>query len=271
MIQPWLLTLAQTVEESNLLPPETFDAHVLSLPIVLAIVGAAAVALGVYVVRNKLAKRSALRGFVGLVDQDGFEIVHDEDTLRLTAERVGELFGEQAIYARQLRLAGVLRRVDDDGLVIDAAQVSLGLEASNANINTLVKLVLIIHRPGMDLPEFSLLPNHFLFATVQKDPVFHHSGAFGRKNLVLGEDKYFIAHTISGRAREELADNGELVIESRDGLLAFYLHDERIQAKDLPAFVTRCLSLSRTMIDNAADYRPTPEAKRTTRHPLLQM
>jgi len=207
--------------------------------------------------------------FLKLQETMGFAPVGDEDELRMIAERIGELFGEHAIYARQLHLAGALRRTDEHGATLDAVQVRLGLDASNANINTLAKLVVIAQCNGVDLPEFSLLPNHFLFATVQKDPVFHHSGAFGRRNLVLGEDKYFIGHALGGDVREELAENRELVIESRDGVLAFYLHDERVQAKDLPGFVDRCGRLTRAILDNASSYDSAPVPTRPReRYPL---
>ncbi len=263
MATMWLTLLAQTMEETR----TSRGALSALLGVLLVVI----VGTAVWLVRCRVREAGDREGFMDLCESLGFEPVHGQEALQRISERIGELFGEQAIYARQLRLAGVLRSVEQDGLTIDAAQVRLGLDASNANINTLSKLVLLIHLPGPPLPEFSLLPNHFLFATVQKDTVFHHTGTFGRRNLVLGEDKWHIAHILGQDVRDALADNRELVIESRGDLLAFYLHDERVQPADLAAFINRCTHLTRLMAGNAETYTPSPRAGRTTRHPLLNV
>jgi len=243
-----------------------------SLGLVIGLVAVAALMFVVWLIRTRQRTVVERERFVRLQETMGFGPVADEDELRQIAERVGELFGEHAIYARQLHLAGALRRAGGDGLIVDAVQVRLGMDASNANINTLAKLVVMVHGQALSLPEFSLLPNHFLFSTVQKDPVFHHTGAFGRRNLVLGEDKWFIAHVLGGDVRDALAENRDLVIESRDGLLAFYLHDERVQARDLAGFVNRCLTLSRGMVAHAGAYKPAAAASHPReRYPLRQV
>lgn len=215
----------------------------------------AAVAGAVSAVRRRREDADLL----GLIHARGFDPIDDHDELARVAQRVEALFGELAMYARHLRLVGVLR-VERSRYVLDAAHVILGIEgpqsASNANLATLNKLVLIAH--GMDavLPDFSLAPNHFLFKQVHPDPVFNHSGAFGRRNLVLGADAYHIAHVLGGEVRSMLAGNRDLVIESRGGVLAFYLHDERVQPKRLAAFVERVESLAEAMLANAGSWSP---------------
>ncbi len=253
-------------------PTDAAPNGTLVLPLLLVAALVVIVLFAVWLIRAHLHEAHERELFLELQGTMGFEPVSGEDELRIIAERIGELFGEHAIYARHLRVAGALRRIEDDGLTLDAAQVRLGMDTtSNANIYTLAKLVIMIHRDDLVLPEFSLVPNHFLFASVQRNPVFHHSGEFGRHNLVLGDDKWFIAHTLSGDARDALADNRDLVIESRGNLLAFYLHDERVQSAELEAFIDRCLTLSHHMILNAHAYTPAREPRRVTRHPLLQM
>lgn len=227
------------------------------------------VALGLWGVRAVLDRRAQRRGFLGLIDAAGFEPVRGRDELREIAAGLSELFGEQAMYARQVHVAGALQRREDDGLRLVAAHLILGLEASNANIATLDKFVLTITGFSAALPDFSLEPNHFLFATVQKDPVFHHTGRFGRRNLVLGDDKWFIAHVLGEPVRELLAENRELVMEAREDRVAFYLHDERVQPGDLPAFVEHCVAVTRAAVANAATYRPSTRSRRGSSEPLL--
>jgi len=240
-----------------------------TLLLVLGMVGVVALAFAVWGVRALRHRQAQRRGFVGLIEAAGFEPVQGQDQLGRIADDLSELFGEQAMYARQVRVAGALKREEDDGLRLIAAHLVLGLEASNANIATLDKFVLTITGFSPRLPAFSLEPNHFLFATVQKDPVFHHTGKFGSRNLVLGEDKWFVAHVLSENVRELLADNRDLVLEAREDRLAFYLHGERVQPNDLPAFVERCNAISRAIIANAPTYRPSTRQRRGTHESLL--
>jgi len=255
------LTFAQLID--------TPDGGTPTLLLVLAMVGVVALAFTVWGVRAVLHRQAQRRGFLGLMESAGFEPVQGQDQLGRIADDLSELFGEQAMYARQVRVAGALKREEDDGLRLVAAHLVLGLEASNANIATLDKFVLTVSGFAPALPVFSLEPNHFLFATVQKDPVFHHTGKFGRRNLVLGEDKWFVAHVLDEPVRDLLADNRDLVIEAREDRLAFYLHDERVQPGDLPAFVERCAAISRAIIANAPTYRPSNRQRRGTHESLL--
>ncbi len=240
-----------------------------TLWLVLGMVGVVAVAFTTWGLRAVLHRRAQMRGFLGLIETAGFEPVSGQEALRGIAEELSALFGEQAMYARQVRVAGALRREEDDGLVLVAAHLVLGMEASNANITTLDKFVLSISGFEPRLPVFSLEPNHFLFATVQKDPVFHHTGKFGSRNLVLGEDKWFVAHVLGENVRALLAENRDLVIEAREDRLAFYLHDERVQPGDLPAFVERCVAITRAIVANAPMYRPNARVRRGGHEALL--
>lgn len=243
-----------------------------TLLLVVGMVAVVALFFFVWAVRAMVGQRVQRRGFVGLIDEAGFEPMHGREALGRVARDLSELFEEQAMHARQVRVAGALRRVEDDGLVLTASHVVLGLESnrasSNANITTLNKFVLMVSGFEPRLPDFSLTPNHFLFATVQKTPVFHHTGRFGSRNLVLGDDKWFIAHVLGENVRELLADNRELVVESLGDRLAFYLHDERVQPADVPAFVERCVAISRAIIGNAPGYRPIDRPRRM-RAPML--
>ncbi|NBC10993.1 MAG: hypothetical protein GVY24_04555 [Planctomycetes bacterium] len=258
-----MITLGQFID--------TPDGGAPTLLLVLAMVGVVALAFTVWGVRAVLHRQAQQRGFLGLIEAADFEPVQGQEQLGEIADDLSELFGEQAMYARQVRVAGALQRQEDDGLRLVAAHLVLGLEASNANITTLDKLVLTVSGFTPRLPTFSLEPNHFLFATVQKDPVFHHTGRFGRRNLVLGEDKWFVAHVLGENVRELLAENRDLVIEAREDRLAFYLHDERVQPADLPAFVERCAAISRAIITNAPTYRPDTRSRRGTHESLLSV
>ncbi|MEM6553998.1 MAG: hypothetical protein AAF750_17925 [Planctomycetota bacterium] len=187
---------------------------------------------------------------LALLDDPDIHPVTGQDHLADASDRVQTVLKLMAFYARQIHLPAVLQ-LTNQPFAVDITHAVLGLERSNANHQTLDKLVVICHAfPAHTppLPDFQLLPAHPLFRSVYRQPVFDHTSPFGKTNLVIATDHRAVQDRIHRGTRALLADNRDLCITAEQGLLAFYLHAETVQPPDLPAHLTRCLTLTHTLL-----------------------
>jgi hypothetical protein len=237
--------------------PLTVDETFLHWPWAVAALVVMVVLVAAGLVLGKLRQRTDRRRFLELADELSLEIVRRPDELEQVAQRVRRVFRGMEMYTRRLKLSGVMRdRLD--GMVVEVTHVVMGMERSNAQHHTFDKVVVLVHGLSDRLPTFKLMPNNALFKQVHRRPVFAHSSPFGRRNLVLGEDRLVVQHVLGPEVRTMLQSNRELCIDSRDGLIAAYLHDERVQPADLPAFVDRTVALAQAMSERAEHYVADP-------------
>ncbi|MEM1212074.1 MAG: hypothetical protein AAGI68_07225 [Planctomycetota bacterium] len=198
---------------------------------------------------------------LALLDDPDIEAVTGQDNLADASSRVQVILKLMAFYARQIHLPAVLR-LTNQPFAVEITHAVIGMERSNANHQTLDKLVVVCHAFPEDtppLPDFQLLPSHPIFRSVYRQPVFDHSSPFGKRNLVLGTEHRAVQDRLHREARALLADNRDLCITAEQGLLAFYLHAETVQPRDLPAHLTRCLTLAHTLLEPPnRDPRATP-------------
>ncbi|MEX0887471.1 MAG: hypothetical protein WD009_13635 [Phycisphaeraceae bacterium] len=196
-------------------------------------------------------RRNRVRGFEAFRQQPGFEPVAGAEDLERLAEDVADVFGDLAMYARQLHIAGALRYHARDDFDIEIAHVVLGMEASNAQHQSMEKIVVFVRGFDAALPSFRILPNNFMFRHIHRNKVFDAETKFGENNLVLGTDTALIRAVINDEVREALRDNRTRVIEARPDYLACFLHDERVEPADLERFVAECVALAGLLRDAA--------------------
>lgn len=212
--------------------------------------GAAAVAL-IWAAASWYGRRRGVKHFKDFAQQPGFEPIDDHDELAALSESVGDVFSDMSMYARQLTIRGALRH-PDDAFKVNVVHVVIGFEASNAQHQTMDKVVVLVSGFDAPLPRFRLLPSNFMFRQIHRNPVFDAGSAVGRSNLVLGRDHQRIRAVLDGGAAELLQNNRALVIEARPALLAFFLHDERVEPDDLGTFVADCLNIATAVRADAA-------------------
>ncbi|MEX0655636.1 MAG: hypothetical protein WD534_13950 [Phycisphaeraceae bacterium] len=213
--------------------------------------GAAIVAI-IWATAVWYSRRNRTQSFHAFVQQPGFEPINDRDQLETLSETVGDVFGDMSMYARQLTIKGALHYPSDE-FDVKVVHVVLGFEASNANHQTMEKVVVMVSGFDTPLPRFRLLPNNFLFRHIHRNKIFDATTKFGEHNLVLGREHDRIRGVFGDDVRALLKDNRAMVIEARADLLAFFLHDERVEPKDLGAFVAECLNLAGLIRKSAAN------------------
>ncbi len=202
-------------------------------------------------------RRNRLRGFEAFRKQSGFEPVTGRENLERLAEDVADVFGDLAMYARQIRIPGALRYAARDDFDVEVAHVILGMEASNAQHQSMEKIVVFVRGFDAPLPRFRILPNNFMFRHIHRDRVFDTETKFGENNLVLGADQASIRAVLSPTVQQALRDNRTRVIEARPDYFACFLHDERVEPANLEDFVAECLTLAELLRDATRDASET--------------
>ncbi|MFA9479929.1 hypothetical protein ACERK3_16720 [Phycisphaerales bacterium AB-hyl4] len=202
-------------------------------------------------------RRGRTQRFDAFVQQPGFEPINDQKQLETLSESIGDVFGDMSMYARQLTIRGALHYPSEE-FDVKVVHVVLGFEASNAQHHTMEKVVVLVSGFKHPLPRFRVMPNNFLFRHIHRNKIFDANTKFGEHNLVLGRDREHINALFTPDVQQPLQENRSMVIEARRDLLAFFLHDERVEPDDLGAFVADCLSLAALIRKNAADMSATP-------------
>ncbi len=187
-----------------------------------------------------------------LLDQAaGYQPLQGDQALAQIADRVETVFRFMAMYARQLHLRGALRR-HAHPFTIDIVHVVIGMERSNANHQTLDKLLVLITGLPPNTPAFTVQPSNPIARRLSPKGLFDASSPFGQANLVLGRDRPHIQHVLTREVRQLLHRNRDLCVDVTPSQAAFYLHDERVQPDDLDAHIDRCEKLAQAIAHHAA-------------------
>ena len=217
----------------------------------LPIIGVTIVVLGLLaMVASRQRKRGTQDRLKHLAGQYQLEEIQSQDELERLSQTISRLFNEVAMYVRELTLFGALRKRLRN-FEVEIVHAVLGFEASNANHQTLDKIVVLVSDFDTPLPGFKLMPNNWMFRQIHPERVFAAKTPFAQKNLVLGDDHQRIKQIMNDEFKEAMSDNRELVIHSIDGTLAFYLHDDRVEPDDLERFTEHCVTLAAILQDQA--------------------
>lgn len=217
------------------------------IEVALAVGAGAAIVAIIWAVVVWYQRLGRVQRFNAFVQQPGFEVIRDHQQLETLAESIGDVFGDMSMYARQFTIKGALHYPSEE-FNVTVVHVVFGFEASNAQHHTMEKVVVLVSGFENRLPRFRLLPNNFLFRHIHRNKIFDATTKFGENNLVLGRDREHIKHLFDDpQVQDQLKDNRAMVIEGRPDLLAFFLHDERVEPNDLGGFVADCLHLAALM------------------------
>jgi hypothetical protein len=214
-----------------------------------------------FIARRRLASADA--AFLAVGEMPGVRAVRGDDLAEL-ADALRAVFNQMqmSMYARHQTLLGAFRYPDPD-LKVSVVHVVLGLERSNANHQTLDKVVVLIEGLPRSLPSFSLMPNSYLMRKFNRQQIFPPTNRFGAQNMVRGADHAGIRRVFTDAAQQLFLDNRNTVVQSHGGRLVFYLHDEAVIPPDMPAFLADALALARIAREQAATAgEPTLTASR---------
>ncbi len=217
-------------------------------------VGLAAVGIGAWLLwRHKKRTAAEDEAFLAVQSIKGFAPVRGETQLAALAETAVDLFSDLRMFVREVTIAGALA-AEIDGFEVTAVHLVLGPETdrSNANHQTLDKVIVLIDGLPDGLPAFSLTPNNFMLRHIHRSKVFLPTDRFGARNLVRGVEKDRITALFTDEAKELLRDNRETVVISRHDRLAFLLHGDRVQPADFEGFLRDALALATIFREQAA-------------------
>ena len=211
----------------------------------------AVIVAAIWATASVIMRRNRLAGFEAFRKQSGFEPVTGQDNLERLSEDVADVFGDLAMYARQIHIPGALRYAARDDFQVEVVHVVLGMEASNAQHHSMEKIVVFVRGFDAPLPRLRLVPNNFMFRHIHRDKVFDAETKFGENNLGLGGDAARIRAVLDEPVQQALKDNRTRVIEVRPEYFACFLHDERVEPANLEKFVAECLTLAELLRDAA--------------------